>query len=48
MLNKLLYFIVINELKFKMTEIPNSKQLAFGLIWDLDIVILDLFEVWCL
>ncbi len=26
-----------------MTEIQNSKQLAFGLICDLDIVILDLF-----
>jgi len=31
-----------------MTEIQNSKQLAFGLILDLDIVILDLFVVWCL
>ena len=31
-----------------MTEIQNSKQLAFDLIWDLDIVIWNLFVIWCL
>ena len=31
-----------------MTEIQNSKQLAFDFIWDLDIEILNLFVIWCL
>ena len=31
-----------------MTEIQNPKQLAFDLIWDLDIEILNLFVIWCL
>jgi hypothetical protein len=31
-----------------MTEIQNSKQSAFDLIWNLDIVIWDLFVIWCL
>jgi len=31
-----------------MTEIQNSKQLAHGLISDLDIVIWNLFVIWCL
>ena len=31
-----------------MTEIQNTKQLAFDRIWDLDIVIWNLFVIWCL
>jgi hypothetical protein len=31
-----------------MTEIQNPKQLAFDLIWDLDIEIWNLFAIWCL
>ena len=31
-----------------MTEIQNSKQLDFDLIFNLDIVIWDLFVIWCL
>ena len=31
-----------------MTEIQNPNQLAFDLIWDLDIEIWNLFEIWCL
>lgn len=31
-----------------MTEIPNSQKLVFNLICDLDIVIWNLFEIWCL
>jgi hypothetical protein len=31
-----------------MTKIQNSKYLAFDIIWDLDIVIWNLFAIWCL
>jgi hypothetical protein len=31
-----------------MTEIQNSKQLVFDLILELDIVIWNLFVIWCL
>jgi hypothetical protein len=31
-----------------MTEIQNPKQFAFDLICDLDVVIWDLFVIWCL
>jgi hypothetical protein len=31
-----------------MTKIQNSKQLAFDFILDLDILIWNLFGIWCL
>ena len=36
------------EGQITMTEIQNPKQLAFDLIWDLDIEIWNLFAIWCL
>ena len=31
-----------------MTKIQHPKQLAFDLIWELDIEIWNLFVIWCL
>jgi len=36
------------EGQITITEIQNSKQLVFDLILDLDIVIWNLFVLWCL
>jgi len=37
-----------NHKQITITEIQNTKQPTFDLIWDLDIVIWDLFVFWCL